>query len=232
MQLKQQSTFSCLLALGALLTTGLLAHAQAPAAAEAPKPPVVAELPKARNVKIAIVDIEKTFNLLDERSQVQADLAVMGEKFSQESEAMNREIKDLEEDLKVLDTSSPAFRAKEEALSKKAFEKQAWMTWRQNTMQREQKLRQLDLYRKINIAAAGLAKENGYDIVMFKEPPIENMARLNPQDQQDAMGNRKLIYFAPDLEITEPLITKMNNEYKNRPALNNAKPGAAAPKQP
>ncbi len=228
MQSRIQTGFFYALSLCVILAGFAQANAQTTPAAEAPKAPAVAELPKARPVKIAVIDIEKTFNTLDERGQVQADLSVMGEKFSQESEAMNLEIKQIEDDLKVLDNNSPQFAAKEATLSKKAFEKQAWMTWRQNTMQREQKLRQLDLYRKINIASAELAKENGYDIVMFKEPPIENMARLNPQDQQDAMANRKLIFFAPDLEITDALITRMNNEYRNR-KITGAKPGAKQP---
>jgi Skp family chaperone for outer membrane proteins len=217
MSIQNHRPLTAVLSLSLLLLGAVPALAQAPAPAEAPKP-AVAPLPKARDVKVAVIDIEKTFNTLEERSQIQADLAVMVDKFSQESNVMNQEIKDLEEDLRVLDSNSPSFKVKEETLSKKAFEKQAWMTWRQNFMQREQKLKQLDLYKKINTATAELAKENGYDLVLFKEPPIENMARLNPQEQQDAMASRKLIFFAPDLEITDAVVTRMNNEYKNRKA--------------
>lgn len=228
MSIQNNRPLTAVFSLSLLLLGAVPALAQAPAA-DAAKP-TVAALPKAREVKIAVVDIEKTFNTLEERSQIQADLAVMVDKFSQESNAMNQEIKDLEEDLRVLEPTHPSFATKEAAVSKKAFEKQAWMTWRQNTMQREQKLRQLELYRKINLATAELAKENGYDIVLFKEAPIESMARLNPQEQQDAMGARKLIYFAPDLEITDAVITRMNNEYKNRRSSKTSATPAPAPK--
>lgn len=231
---KNHRLLMTVLSMTLLLIGGVEVFAQADAKVpgEASKPaeppkPVVAAMPKARDVKIAVIDVEKTFNTLDERGQVQADLAVMAEKYAQESNAMNDEIKDMEKDLGFLEFSSPQYAAKEAALSKKAYEKQAWLTWRQGTMQREQKLRQLDLYKKIIMAAADLAKENGYDLVLYKETDIQTMARMNPQEQQDAMAQRKLIFFAPDLEITDALITRMNNEYRNRRGA--AKTAAPAP---
>jgi Skp family chaperone for outer membrane proteins len=192
---------------------GVTLAAFAPVNAQSAAP---VELPKARPVKIAVVDIESVFNKLDERERVQADLAIMGEKAKADRDKMEEQIKALQADLELLSPNSPQYTAKVDALSQKTFEAQAWMNWKQNAVQRESKLRQIDLYRKINLAAADLARENGYDMVIFKEPPIERMAQLSAQEANQAMSERKLIYFAPDLEITDLLIIRMNNEYKNR----------------
>lgn len=174
-----------------------------------------AGLAKGRPVAVAVVDIEKVFNGIAEKAQVKADLTTMAEKLGQEKNAKKKELEQQQDDLKALSPDNPNFKAASEALQQKVFEFDAWQRWQQARVANEDRLRTVALYRKIVDSAGAAAKENGYDLVFFKEPAADRLLNLKPEALDDAMSTRKLLWYADDLDITEVVINTMNNNYKN-----------------
>jgi len=176
-----------------------------------------AGIAKGRPVAVAVVDIEKVFNGIAEKNQVKADLTTMAEKLGQEKLARKKKLEADQQDLKDLTPENPNFKKLSEELQQAAFEFDSWQRWQQARVSNEDRLRTVALYRKIVDSAGAVAKENGYDIVLFKEPSAERLLNLKPEALDDAMSTRKLLWYADDLEITDVVINTMNNNFKNAP---------------
>ena len=170
---------------------------------------------KGRPTATAVIDVEKVLNSLNEFQQFQADINSLREKVNTEEADKKKELNNLQDELKLMASQQPGYKEKVDALRQKAFEFQAWGQWQQNELIRERNLRILGLYRKVTEAAGEYAKANGIDVVLLKEASIEQIAKLKPEEMEIGLSNRKLIYYTGELEITDPVITSMNNAYKN-----------------
>ena len=178
---------------------------------------------KGRPTALAVVDVQKTFDSLSEKVQVEADLQSAADKIKQEELDRQKDLKQLQEDLGILARNTPAFTQKSDELEKKVVEFQAWRNWQTAKLSRERGVRIEDIYRKLTDAIGRVAKESGYDMVLFKEGPIRFPAD-KPEQISAMVQVRKVLWAADDLDLTEQVIQKMNNEYKNAPG--NA-PGSA-----
>ena len=170
---------------------------------------------KGRPVAIAVVDIEKVFNSIAEKAQVKADLTTMAEKLGAEKAAKKKELEVAQDDLKALTPENPNYKKMSEDLQQRAFEFDSWQRWQQARVANEDRLRTVALYRKIVESAGAAAKENGYDLVFFKEPAADRLLNLKPEALDDAMSTRKLLWYSEDLDITDVVVNTMNNNFKN-----------------
>lgn len=176
---------------------------------------------KGRPTALAVVDVQKSFDSLSEKVQVEADLQSAADKIKQEELDRQKDLKQLQEDLGILARNTPAFTQKSDELEKKVVEFQAWRNWQTAKLSRERGVRIEDIYRKLTDAIGRVAKESGYDMVLFKEGPIRFPAD-KPEQISAMVQVRKVLWAADDLDLTEQVIQKMNNEYKNATA-----PGSA-----
>ncbi|MCE9591791.1 MAG: OmpH family outer membrane protein [Planctomycetes bacterium] len=191
-----------LISAASLLTLSLFAGAQ------------TARLLKGRPTAIGVVDVEKVFNTLAEKMQIEADLNTRQENLKKERDSREKELRDLKKDLEVLNASNPAFKTKQEELEKKVFDLQAWAQWQTNMLSRENRLQITGLYNKITSAAGKVAKDSGYDVVLFKEPAAD-FGNVTPEQLSMALRSRKVLWTAEDLDLTEQVVQAMNNDYKN-----------------
>lgn len=185
-----------------LLTLSLFVGAQAGA------------LLKGRPTAVCVIDVEKVFNSLSEKAQIEADLNTKQEKLMQERTDREKELRDMKKDLEVLNATHPAFKQKQDDLEKKVFDLQAWAQWQTNAMSRENRLQITGLYNKITSSAGKVARDNGYDVVLFKEPAADFVG-IPAEKLSDALRSRKVLWTAEDLDVTEQVIQAMNNEFKN-----------------
>jgi Skp family chaperone for outer membrane proteins len=169
---------------------------------------------KGRPTALAVVDVQKSFDSLSEKVQVEADLQSAADKIKQEELDRQKDLKQLQEDLGILARNTAAFTQKSDELEKKVVEFQAWRNWQTAKLSRERGVRIEDIYRKLTDAIGRVAKESGYDMVLFKEGPIRFPAD-KPEQISAMVQVRKVLWAADDLDLTEQVIQKMNNEYKN-----------------
>jgi Skp family chaperone for outer membrane proteins len=69
-----------------------------------------------------------------------------------------------------------------------------------------------DLYLKISETSARLARKNGYSLVLASDQSVQ-IPKGDPQDITRAIALRRMIYVDGALDITQELVTMMNNEY-------------------
>jgi Skp family chaperone for outer membrane proteins len=171
-----------------------------------------------RSPTIAVVDLRKVLSQLNERAQAEASLKTMAESLQAEMDRRQNELKDV--DQKIADTQDPAARRRlQEDRAFKALDAESWAALKSNEVDAERALLLQSLYRSIREAAAAMAKDLGYDLVVMDDATAE--IRVNSESQatresqvSQQINARRLLYANPELDITDSLITRMNNVFK------------------
>lgn len=171
-------------------------------------------LTAARPTKVATVDVLNVFNGLQEKAQVEADIRTRGEQLRTEEESRRKELMDLQNDLKILAPETQAYTQKTNQIKRKVLELKVWSQMESENLTSESSIQLAGLYRKMCDTIGKVAKENNYDMVIYKEqePTFQN---VKPESMNQIIQMRKVLWSADDMEITDQTITRMNNDYKN-----------------
>ena len=109
---------------------------------------------------------------------------------------------------------TPAFNEKQAQLEQKAIELQAWRGYQNQRLNRERGLQIERLYRNVTDTIGRVAEENGFDIVMFKERPVD-FTGAKPEALKTLIQVRKVLWAAEQLDLTDQVIQMMNNDFSN-----------------
>lgn len=173
---------------------------------------------KARPVAVGVVDVQKVFDSLAEKVQADADLQTKADRLQQEGQDRERKLQDLQKDLEVLAApGSPTHTQKQEELERLAIEFQSWRNFQSQKLQRERAIRYEQLYRRMSETLGQLARENNFDVVLFKEGAFDTR-NVKPEQLGTVIQLRKVLWTADDLDLTDMLVQRMNNEFKNMAA--------------
>ncbi len=170
---------------------------------------------RGRPTAVAVVDVQRVFESLKEKEQSEADLTTKADRLKAEQQDRQRKLEQMQKDMEMLAPGTPAFNTKQDDLERQAVELQAWGQFQSNKLQRERSLQIEGLYRKIMGSVEGFAKGNGYDVVLFKEGNFD-FRNANPQQLSALIQVRKVLWSAEDLDITDQITQRMNNEFTNR----------------
>lgn len=70
-----------------------------------------------------------------------------------------------------------------------------------------------DVYKKLLATCEKIAAKDGYTLVMLDDRSVELPTNPTPEDVNRVILARRVLYAAPTLDITERVVTEMNNEY-------------------
>lgn len=164
--------------------------------------------------RVAVVDMNRVLELLDEQRARLSELDTMRTDLQQRIEAMAGELHTLTSEIKVLPADS--------AERQKAIEEAARLEVRIKT---EERFAQLlvedrtvlilsDLFSKIEQAVADYAQREGYALVMTSDKGA-TLPKGTPYQQANLFfSSRRVLYFADDADISEQVATAMNNAYR------------------
>lgn len=168
----------------------------------------------ARPVAAAVVDVESVFENLDEQAAVKADLTSQISNLQKWEQGQQKAIKAKQGELDVLPPDSKEFQQAQADMEQMAIGLQVELQFRQRQIERAKAVQTEGLYRKILAMVERVAKAERYDLVLFKDK-TPNMAGANQQQVAALIQVRKLLYSAPDLDITDQITQKLNNEFNN-----------------
>lgn len=168
----------------------------------------------ARPTAIAVVDIEEVLNNLEERKSIRADLSSKLENLQKWEQSKRKELQNLQNDLKILDPSDEAYKKMRESLDKKSIELGVELKYRQRQLEMEQALQLESIYRKMVGMIERVAKQDGYELVLFKDK-LPQVQGANAQQLIGMMNMRKVLYAADRLDLTDPVTQRLNNEFNN-----------------
>jgi len=163
---------------------------------------------------MAVVDIQDVFNGCKEKTTIDADVTQAIEKLNQEIEDGKLQIRQLQADLELLRAGEPAYEQKRQQIGKRLVELKVAEEFGKQRIGREQMIRYESLYRTMRSTCAEVAKAGGYDLVLYRESKklqYQNFAQLVNQ-----IAGRKVLYASEQLDITDPVLLKMNTQWQSR----------------
>lgn len=191
-----------LLLAAVLVTTGLLTIAAVQAQQGV----------QAKPTAVAVVDLERVFESSKEKMQFDADQRTAREALQKSAESKQKAAEAMKADLDTLAPGTPAHEKKQQDLELAAVEFQAWSQYEQIKINRNAAVRIEGLYRKSVEAIDRMAREAGYDLVLYRETQsrfqYENIQQLLQQ-----IGFRKVLYANDAIDITDQVVQRMNNEF-------------------
>jgi Skp family chaperone for outer membrane proteins len=165
---------------------------------------------------IAVVDIGTVFNSLKESAQLDTNLKNQQEKVTQEFNDRKDKIAKLQNELELQlwAPNSPAFNEKQEQIEKETLDLQSWQNFQGIKLKRERMIQIENLYRKVVDAVGRVAKQNNVNLVLYKEKPVD-FRGANPDAITALIQNRKVLWSADELDLTDQVFQLLNNEFTN-----------------
>ena len=178
---------------------------------EASRPYVVQAAPTA----VAVIDVSRLVQEIDERGEWDMRLESLQAAISKEAQdnqaAIERRLKESEA---MEDGQERQDIRDEVALMQLRFEQ--WVQAKSQELDRERSLKWRSIYRNLRREASRVAETDGYELVLVNDASGDIRTDPNaqmPLEQQvlTQMLNRRILYSASPIDITEQVIVRMNN---------------------
>ncbi len=172
-----------------------------------------------RPPNMAAVRMESLFDGLNERAAAKAEIEALEADIRAQAASREAQIKGMEEELKdIIDDARRGPLTDDIALKK--LKLKFWVEQALAELEVEKALRLRLLYINIKKAIKDLAEAEEYDIIVLddsiEEPTFERDSRIPAQTQvQQQIINSKILYLESSFDITDDLIMRMNNAFRN-----------------
>lgn len=204
-----RSTFAALAVVGAVIASAAVLTSR-PAAAE-----TMLLAPQAQPV--AIIDINKVLNKLDEKEAREKELQGYFKTLGDSLEATKKDLDTTRDSLQILPQNTPDFDAAREKVVRLTAKLRLDQEMSQALADERRMRMQLSLFNKIRSATQRLSKKEGYALVFSDDSNVEIPATATAEQIQAGVISRRLIYADAAVDISEQVATMMNNEYKTAP---------------
>ena len=164
--------------------------------------------------RVAVVDLVKVIERLNERSDWEVQIAALGKKIQEEFAARRKAIEDM---AKQMEQAADAER--NSIRDRVAFEQLQFEQWEQIKkieVDRERALMWQSMYRNVRSESQKLADAEGYDIILVNDGvgeiqlQRESKTPLEAQAQEQIV-RRRVLYAAKTVDVTDQLVVRMNN---------------------
>jgi len=162
--------------------------------------------------RVAVVDLNQLFNAylkaIDygqmQRNEEQKVLA--------EDDVKRRNIETERGALGNLKAGSADYEKQVDVIEQLTRERQFWQSTQDTRRQRVATQRMKEMYDEMVKASATVARQTGCNMVMVKEPA--DISTRSPDEFLDQLANRKLLYADNALDITESVLSHLNETYR------------------
>jgi len=165
-----------------------------------------------KGATIAVVDLEKLINGLDEKSAKGAEFKKAYDIKQKELDALKQQIDEKQTALTAMAAASPQRSKAVEDLREMVFraEVEAQLSNRKLDGQQADLFR--DLYLKVNTAIQELSVQNGYHMVLVSDESV-TVPKGNSETVLRAITMKRMLFIHKDLDITEEVVKHMNNTF-------------------
>ena len=186
--------------------------------------------------RVAVVDLVKVIERLDERSDWEVQISALGKKVQEEFASRRKAIEAMADELEKASEADRAALRDKVAFEQLRFEQ--WEQIKKIEIDRERALMWQSMYRNVRSESQKLADAEGWDVVLVNDGVSEIQLQRDsktPMEQQaqEQIVRRRILFAAKATDITDQLVVRMNNARAASGASPTAAPaGAEAPAQP
>jgi len=175
------------------------------------------QTPSPTATRVAVVDLVRLFNEYERTKQLNEDLAKKQDKFKADRQQKVDQIDVLRAQLENFQPGSKDYKDRQEQLMKQSIELEVFT--KVTAEQLKQEFRQLteEVYNELVDQVGKLAKQMGYDLVLHQDA-VEIKQADDFSTMLSKIKQRKVIYCANSIDITDHVIAAVNNDYRLRKA--------------
>lgn len=168
---------------------------------------------------VAVVNLPLLLDGLAQRGDAEARIKKMRDDILAEAERRQQEAEALDAEIQGLAKFTEAWYAKDDEIMLETLKNQAWLRLSNERLDVESALSLQDLYRTIKRSVADLAAADGWDLILVDDSQGELSISPNSQLSREAqitqqMAARRTLFVSKTVDITDQLITRMNNAYQ------------------
>jgi len=165
--------------------------------------------------RVAYIDVGKIFGEYQRYKDIQEELKSLEQKLQTENEQRRQQADALQATVEAMDRADPNFVKKMADALQAKIDHKSWFEVKQAHTAREIALATDRIYRDILKATEEAAKQAGYDLVVYQDE--YQPASMDPQELQNQMRTRRVIYANPTVNITQTVLDKLNVDYRAKP---------------
>lgn len=161
---------------------------------------------------VAVVDLQRLIDLLDERTQREQELQAFGTELDNRVRAIRDQLQGKADELQTAGDS----RARQlfEEIVRLRVNLEAEQQYSQTIANERLTRLKRDLYQKVLSAVKDYAESSGYGLVISDDsgaslPPVGE----GLQSLESSMVNRKVLFARPSVDITQAVANRMNADY-------------------
>lgn len=167
---------------------------------------------------VAVVDIDKLIKGLKQSADAKIKVKVRAQSNDAELEKRKEKLISLQDELKDIVDQEKRLNISDE-IGLKNLELKSWVSSATRQAESEKGALLQELYKKICNEVSAMSKANGYTLVILDDsnPQVEFNpgSRVVPQVQiLQQVTSHKILFADPTIDITNQLITRMNNAFK------------------
>jgi Skp family chaperone for outer membrane proteins len=167
---------------------------------------------QAEPTAVAVVNVRDVFNALQQKQDIEADLKQKFQQFEQKRQQRQQNIQQMRKNLNVLQPGTDNYKEQRQKIERAVVDFKAWQQYRQQKLERRRGVEMQNLYRKVAQTAGQVAKDNGYDIVLYDEGEADFNFQ-NSKQLSTMIRMRKVLWSSDKLNISDQVRTRMNNQY-------------------
>jgi Skp family chaperone for outer membrane proteins len=160
----------------------------------------------------AVVDLKRTYDSLREKLKIESQFQAREEVFSSEKEKREAKVKQLSDALSDLQLGTPEYNNIQEQLESAQADYAVWVRLESGKINRDRAAWIKEIYGKMLENIGKVAKEKGYDLVLFKVPDID-FSEVKSEQVSKMIQTRKVLWSIEELDLTDFVIQRMNLAY-------------------
>jgi Skp family chaperone for outer membrane proteins len=164
---------------------------------------------------VAVVDVIRAFNALIEKTEFDADFQGKGKEAIEQDKQKRERVDALRQRLDEQVIGSKEYGDAQKALDDAVLEHQLWLSGEQGKLLSRRNQRMEEMYNKLMESITAVARQQGFDQVMLREPDISFIG-ANPDQLAAMIRSRKVLWSSEDLDLTDLVVKAMNDEFVRR----------------
>ncbi len=161
------------------------------------------------NVRDVVVNYRGFIKLRERLEQEENEIVAEVKKRSQQVDEMLAELRELKQ-------GTEAYKKLDEACWTKTYETRAYQEVQKTRLERERRNGLRASYEDIKDAIAECAEEMGLDLVLYTRD-VDLAQAGNVQELEGIIGSKTVLYKAPQLDITEDVLSRLNDGAESEP---------------
>lgn len=165
--------------------------------------------------RVACLDVVRIYNEYERQKDLEEEMRAVREAIENEIERRRGQIDSLQVVLDSMREDDPARLQKMQEMLRLQLDYKNWSDLMQAQMAREVAVWTRKTYAEILASAEEIARQEGYDVVLYLSPPT--LMSFDPDAIKDQIRARSVVYANPAVDLTARVLERLNAQYRAQP---------------